>query len=37
MQNFNYADRVKRISPAISQDIIGKVRALRAEGVKVID
>lgn len=37
MQNFNYADRVKGINPAISQDIIAKVRALRAEGVKVID
>ena len=37
MNDFNYAERVKKIKPAISQDLIAKVRALRADGVEVID
>ena len=37
MNDFNYAERVKKINPAISQDLIAKVRALRADGVEVID
>lgn len=37
MKNFDFADRVKKINPAISQDLIAKVRALRADGIEVID
>ena len=37
MKIFDFADRVKEINPAISQDLIAKVRALRADGIEVID